>query len=243
MHCYKWYCLGLCLLQMLMQEGRWFQDTSLLLLGVDQGTACSLAVGGVRTPRLCLAPRKIESCWWDVCLYWLFIALLRASHSSFGVYLHLLYVTWHLFIPVEVASPGNLCHSINTGNCPAVQLTSQFEKQNVFWLHLKGILRWLHAWGHDCNIFVGRLPEGVSGTSYYIGSSTFKQTPVCYSFLPPCSSSPMTTTNHAFLLECTHHHLLFLKGRIFVYMLKNKQASKNHQIIIFWKRCHIPYNK
>ena len=58
-----------------------------------------------------------------------------------GVSFHLLNVTRHSFIPGEVASPGNLCHSINTGNCPAVQLTSHsFEKQNVFWLHLKEVL-------------------------------------------------------------------------------------------------------
>lgn len=114
---YKWHCPGLCLIEVITQEGRWHQDTS-LLFGVDQGTACLLAAWVVRTPRLSLAPGKLEWCWWAVQLCWLFIVHLRASYSSLGVDLHLLYVTWHSSILLEVASPGNLCHSISPGSWP-----------------------------------------------------------------------------------------------------------------------------
>lgn len=128
MRCYKWHWPGLCLVWCQHKKGGgsrtpasclgWVRTLPTLLLGVGQGTANSLAAEVVTTPRLGLALRQIKFHWWDVRLCSLFIVLLRIGYSSLGVNLHLLYVTWYSFI--EVASPGNLCHSLNPGNCPAV---------------------------------------------------------------------------------------------------------------------------
>lgn len=128
----------------------------------------------VRAPRFGLAPRQIEFCWGDAWLCWLFIVLLRVGYASLGVDFHLLYVTWHSFI--EVASPGNLCHSINLGNCPAVQLTSHsLKKAKCILATFKGSLGWVHRWGLDCNISVSRALKGVSSTGYHLGSRALIQ--------------------------------------------------------------------
>ena len=66
LRCYKWHCPGLRLSELFTWEGRWLQDTR-LLLGVDDSADCLLTAGVVTTLRLSLAPRQLESCWCLLC--------------------------------------------------------------------------------------------------------------------------------------------------------------------------------
>lgn len=119
MHCSQWHRPGLSPRGAYTRQGvvpghqppAWGASGHCLLFGSQSSQNSQTGSG----------PQANRVRWWDVRLCWLFIVL-RVGYSSLGVDLHLLYVIWHSFI--EVASPGNLCHSINPGNCPAVQLTS-----------------------------------------------------------------------------------------------------------------------
>lgn len=158
-------------------------------------------------------------------LRWLFIVLLRAGvHSSlwcqftFAVcYSVLLYSRWCCLSRKSLSFHKPWRMSLSAADLP------QLEKQNVFWLHFKEVLGW--AMGEDLavrSLWAQHLKRDLALALTCVPGPLHKSFVWVSLALP--SSPPMTPANHVFLLEHTHH--LFLKGRSFVYMLKNKQASK-----------------
>lgn len=203
--------------------------------GGDSGTPASclgwrghcLTFGSwtVRTPRLGMAPRQIEFHWWDMRLGWLFIVLLRVGYANLGVHLHLPYVTWHSFYWSSLSRKSLSFHKAWQLPCSAADLP-QFEKQLVFWLHLKEVWGECMGEGLAVNIFVGRAPTGSSDSGFLLGSRALTQKVFCSFSFPLPSSSSVMTANHVFLLECVHQCLLFLKGGTFVYIYVEEQISK-----------------
>lgn len=139
----------------------------------------------------------------------LFIASKGVDHSSLVSVYTCCMLLGAFYIPAEVASPGNLCHSMNSVACLCRQLTSA-----VWQTMSSGYIQ--SKFGGE---FLARaLPPHFPQMSWK-GRSLHKSPGVIF---PP-----------QLLLCCSGYTPLAFKCWIFVCMLKNEQAGEIQQFLFF----------